>query len=189
MAKDNKQKEKYRQEVIEGDDYLKDAYEQGNTENMEAYLQAYGDIEPYKSLYEKAEQEGFDPDKVYNIVGAYLKDKGCLSYRNEQDREGENLLRKNFIYIGGKGIKEASADQLKGKEYFSEYYNNEGEKVRREDYKEDGRLKGVIVYKNDKQDTQEHYFSDLKFVRRRNLETGVMEELGPEGGLIRRLEE
>ncbi len=189
MAKDNKQQEKYEQEINEGDDYLREAYEQGNTEHMKGYLQAYGDVEPYKRLYEQAKQEGFDPDKVYDVVGTYLKNKGCLSYRDEQGREGEKLLRKNFIYVEGKGIKEASAAQLKGKEYFSEYYNNEGKKVRREDYKEDGRLKGVIVYKNDEQDIQEHYFSDLKFVRRRNLETGVMEEFSPEGGLIRRLEE
>jgi|SRR3989344_4027579 len=112
---------------------------------------------------------------------------GVINYSLDSNR----ISITNFRYIPGKGIKEYGEEELKGKEHFTVFTDRDGMEIRREDYDEKGKLKKLTVTEYNPQgqlDSQSFYSVKLKFYRKRNKE-GILEEMTPEGKLIRILRE
>jgi len=136
-------------------------------------------------------------NRGYSLSGNLRQKDKKETYALSRDDENNSpalstkLTQRSYVYSIETGLVEKKPEDVTGIKHFSEYFDSQGKKVRREDYDENGRLKSIMdyCYRNGEFDSVNFYDASLLSVRRKNPDTGIMEERTPEGELIGKLRE
>jgi hypothetical protein len=175
---------------------------QGDTRGAVDYLAGLaGKDKQAESLY--GNLKGLEPGKQVDFMRQYLseipksqeipkpteKKTPYIILRRDSPDLSTTLVQRNFTYSAETGLVERKAGDVVGIKHFSEYYDSQGNRVKREDFDEKGGLKRVTVYnyRDGELVTTDFYEANLNATRQRNTDTGIIEERTPEGKLIGKL--